>query len=97
MKAIASMHIGHCLDAFEMLQWKFTISSQGALYQSKNALVLLPFPKRTIQARVTNVCQVLYHPTPSPSVSTKFTLTAQKHDFLIKDTQIAIATILSTL
>ena len=33
---------GHCLGALEMLQQKFTFSSQGALYQGENALVPLP-------------------------------------------------------
>ena len=38
-----------CLVALEMLQYKLAISSQDALYQEENALVPLPFQKRSIQ------------------------------------------------
>ena len=36
---------GQCLGALEMLNYKLTISSQGALSQDENALVPLPFQK----------------------------------------------------
>ena len=62
MKAIASMPPGHCLDALENLQQKFTIFSQGALYRGENALVPLPLQIRnrkvwiqTNQGRFTEV------------------------------------------
>ena len=42
-KAIASVAPGPGLGALEMLQYKFTISSQGALYQVEHDLVPLPF------------------------------------------------------
>ena len=48
-KTIDSVSPGHCLRALEMLQYKFAISSKGALYQEENALVPLPFQKRSIQ------------------------------------------------
>ena len=50
MKAIPAMPPGHCLGALEMLQKKLNNVLIGCPLSRENALVPLPFQKRSIQA-----------------------------------------------